>query len=162
MTVALVLAVLKADTHAESRWSNGRAQPSEVFLADFGWIQADGSAVSGGTIVKPYNLRPGFLDRWRVRRAVRAWAKRRHCHLEGHDAATFQRRGTRRSADWAYVAENIRQTREQCRRCGEGLTPWADVEGSRRGFTSYKAPASLSNRVMYEGGDWTTPREVQP
>lgn len=60
------------------------------------------------------------------------------------------------------AAEDVRQTREQCRRCGEGLTPWEDVPGSVRGFTSYSAPSALHERVMYGGGDWSEPREVTP
>lgn len=168
-----VVAALRSDTHTESGWVKpmlDEAGQREAWLKDFGgWIRADGAWVSGWGAPadgegphRHYGFRPGLVDRWRIRRAVRAWAKRRHCHLEGHDAAMFGRKGTRRSVSWSYVAEDVRQTREQCRRCGEGLTPWEDVDGSVRGFTSYSAPADLSDRVMYEGGDWSEPREVTP
>jgi len=40
--------------------------------------------------------------------------------------------------------------------------PESYVPGSVRGFTSYTAPAAKSDRVMYEGGDWSEPCEVTP
>lgn len=160
-----VLAALKADTHEESGWVRPRRKQvgDEVWLKDFrAWIRADGHWVSGfAPDGAHYGFRPDWWSRWRIRRAVRAWAKRRHCHLEGHDAAQYQRKGTRRSYHWSYVAESVTQTRDQCTRCGEGLTPWTDVEGSLRGFTSYSAPESLHERVMYGGGDWSEPRRVE-
>lgn len=160
------LAALRADTDNRSGWvqyaSPGIVARQELYVAGFGWIRADGSWVSRSDDAGRSAFRPSLIDRWRLRRAVRAWAKRRHCHLEGHDPARYQRKGTRRSASWSYVAEDVTQTRDQCRRCGEGLTPWADVEGSVREFTSYSAPSTVHERVMYGGGDWSEPREAPP
>lgn len=161
MTLTEVLVALATDTQPGSKWAHGKVQSPTAFLAGFGWIRADGSSVSGGTVVRPRNLRPGLIGRWRIRRAVRAWAKRRRCHLEGHDVATFRRKGRRRSDYWAWAVEDVTQTREQCRRCGEPLTDWADVEDSVRGFSGYTAPADIHERVMYGGGDWGEPREVR-
>lgn len=161
-SITAALAALKADTHAESGWVQSADARAEVYLEGFGWIRTDGFWVSRSDDQGRDAFRPDWIDRWRIRRAVRAWAKRRHCHLEGHDGAQYRRKGTRRSVGWAYVAESLTQTRDQCRRCGEGLTPWADVENTVRGFTSYTAPADKHDRVMYGGGDWSEPRRVEP
>lgn len=155
-----VLAALREDTDEQSRWVKPDL-PRQAFIGGLGWVRSDGSYVRGGSVIQPLDLRPAWIDRWRLRRAIRAWAKRRHCHLEGHDAAQYQRKGTRRSDNWAYVAERVTQTRAQCTRCGAGLTEWQDVEDSVRGRTSYSAPAALHDRVMYEGGDWSEPRRVE-
>jgi hypothetical protein len=164
-SITAALAALRADEDERSGWVkpslNNLQWDREGYIAGFGWIRADGAWVSRSDDTGRHAFRPEWVDRWRMRRAVRAWARRRVCHVEGHAPALYERTGTRRSDSWAYVAERVTQPARRCRRCGDGLD-WIDVEGSVRGFTSYSAPAALHDRVMYGGGDWSAPREVTP
>lgn len=165
-SITAALSALREDTHCDSGWvhdvpAGPEIRRDEAFIAGFGWIRADASWVSRSDEIIRAAFRPEWIDRWRLRRAVRAWAKRRVCHLEGHNPARYQRKGTRRSNGWSYVAEDVTQTRSQCTRCGHGLTDWEDVPGTRRGFTSYSAPKAIHDRVMYGGGDWDEPRRAE-
>jgi hypothetical protein len=80
--VRRAIAALAADDHARSGWlrraGGGLSVPPESYVHGFGWIRANASWLSGWTDHGAhFGLRPGLVDRWRIRRAVRAWAKRR-------------------------------------------------------------------------------------
>lgn len=159
MKVRDVLTALREDNAPASGWVQPDGRTEAWIAGGPCWVRANGQHVTGHFEGRHFALYPRFLGAWRIRRAVRAWARRRHCHLEGHDVATFQRKGTRRSASWSYVAEDVTQTRHQCRHCGAAMTAWTD--GRVRGWTSYSAPSDLYERVMDGGGDWSEPREVE-
>lgn len=52
-------------------------EPREVFIVGVGWVAIDGSSLSGWTRAGRFSIRPWLLNRWRLRRAVAKWAKRR-------------------------------------------------------------------------------------
>lgn len=77
--VLLALNALRTDRSEKSGWvlrmpERVRARPDEVFIDGFGWVRADGFRVSGWIQGSYFSFRPNMIDRWRLRRAVRAWS----------------------------------------------------------------------------------------
>lgn len=93
------------------------------------------------------------------------WRPALKCARVGHAVADYRRTGTRRSSSPWYVAERVKQERQQCDHCGQALSEWSDLPEYTRGFTGYSAPAAKHDRVMYGDGDWDAPyraRAPQP
>lgn len=80
--VSMMLRALRQDESPRSGWVVNRpegsiAQPPSVFIVGAGWAEANGSRISGWDASRYFSHRPNIIDRWRLRRAVRAWERRR-------------------------------------------------------------------------------------
>lgn len=51
--------------------------PRQAFVVGVGWCREDGTRVSGWDGHRYFAFRPHLLDRWRLRRAMRRWIRRR-------------------------------------------------------------------------------------
>lgn len=89
------------------------------------------------------------------------WTPALRCARLGHEMGAFRRTGTRRASSSWYVAESVKQERQQCVRCDYAPNDWVDLPEYTRGFTGYTAPAAQHERVMYGGGDWDAPYRVR-
>lgn len=83
--VRMMISALDADDSPRSGWcmvgDSGLgwrpAEPREVFIVGAGWVSEDASRLSGWIGDRHFSSRPRLLDRWRLRRAVQRWVKRR-------------------------------------------------------------------------------------